>query len=381
MNVDIQIKSVKKPEISLGHKSPIYLTDYVKSKRKIKKKRFKTRELKRINYLARKARKEQERKKRHEKKSRNRSKIILSHIPKKPQEFIEVVAPENFSLVENTEALLGYFKENKKLLASRKQVEFNLREIKNLTPDAIALLVAKVKDENFTHRLRVRGNSPQKTDLKDMFDASGFLDHVRSSWKAEKDNKNLLIHQITNNKVENEIAKDISERAVKHTFGTNEKFRPIYEIIIECMANTKNHAGMSEGEYNWWIFEYSNPTTKVTSISFLDLGTGIFNSVPVKDFKRLLSIKLQGKTGLDLIPNFNLNLLSDLFEGKISSKTGMAERGQGLPLIYDRSNNQQIKNFTIISNDVYVKIPSRKSVTLKNKFQGTFLYWELHPRK
>jgi len=361
--------------------NPLISEDSINTIKKKRGKRFKTRKLKRLNYLQRKSRKEQERKRRHDKKASNRSKRILAHIPKKPQQFIEVSAPSNFSLIENTEAILGYFGENKKLLSSRKQVEFNLKKITNLTPDAIALLIAKVKDESFTHRLSVRGSGPQKADLKEMFDASGFLYHVRSNWKAEKGNENLLIHQITNNKVENEIARDISERAVKHTFGTGERFRPIYEILIECMANTKNHAGMSEGEYNWWIFEYSNPKTKVTSISFLDLGTGIFNSVPVRGVKRRMYLKLKESTGLDVVPNFNLDLIADLLEGKISSKTGRAERGQGLPLIYDRSNNHQIKNFTIISNDVYVKIPSQKSVTLNNKFQGTFLYWELHPRR
>lgn len=380
MSVYKKNKLTEKKEENESEVSSSYLIGGGRGNKKGKK-RFKTKELKRVNYLVRKSRKEQERKRRHHKRASRRSKEVLAHIPKKPQQFFEVEAPSNFSLIENTEAVLHFFKENKKLLASRKQVGFNLRDIKKLTPDAIALLIAKVKDENFTNRLVVRGNSPQKADLKKMFDESGFLEHVRSSWVPERNEKNVLIHQITNNKVENEIAKDISKRAVAHTFGTGEKYRPIYEILIECMANTKNHAGMSEGEYNWWIFEYSNPDTKVTTISFLDLGTGIFNSIPVQSFKRNAMIALKDKTGVDFIPNFNLNLLTDLFEGKISSKTGMEERGQGLPLIYDRSGNQQIKNFTIISNDVYVKIPSKESITLKNKFQGTFLYWELHPRK
>lgn len=380
MSVYKKNKLTEKKEENESEVSSSYLIGGGRGNKKGKK-RFKTKELKRVNYLVRKSRKEQERKRRHHKRASRRSKEVLAHIPKKPQQFFEVEAPSNFSLIENTEAVLHFFKENKKLLASRKQVGFNLRDIKKLTPDAIALLIAKVKDENFTNRLVVRGNSPQKADLKKMFDESGFLEHVRSSWVPERNEKNVLIHQITNNKVENEIAKDISKRAVAHTFGTGEKYRPIYEILIECMANTKNHAGMSEGEYNWWIFEYSNPDTKVTTISFLDLGTGIFNSIPVQSFKRNAMIALKDKTGVDFIPNFNLNLLTDLFEGKISSKTGMEERGQGLPLIYDRSGNQQIKNFTIISNDVYVKIPSKESIILKNKFQGTFLYWELHPRK
>lgn len=183
--------------------------------------------------------------------------------PKQPNVFEKIEAPKNFSLINNTENVLLYFKEISRLFSERKQVECNLENIENMTQDAIALLIAKVKDVSFTRGLNIRGNSPIKKDLKTLWDKSGFLEHVSTNLIPTENNNNLLIHKVTNNKVENEIAKRVGEIAVKYTFNTNEKFKPLYEILIECMANTNNHAGLDkEGIYNWWILVYNDDKTK-----------------------------------------------------------------------------------------------------------------------
>ena len=303
--------------------------------------------------------------------------------PKKPNTFEKIEAPKNFSLINNTEDVLSYFKKVGSYLSDRTQVEFDLENIENLTQDAIALLIAKVKDPKYTRGLRIIGSNPKKNDLKKLWEDSGFLEHVSFKLIVGGRNNNLLIHKVTNNKVENEIAKQVGEIAVKHSFNSSEKFKPIYEILIECMANTNNHAGLEkEGIYNWWLLVYTDVKTKITSFSFLDLGAGIFNSLPVQNYKRKLTLKLKEGTGVDIVPNFKLELVNKLFSGKFfPSRTGKSYRGKGLPLIKTHSGNEFIKNFTIISNDVFIKLPKIECKNLKNKFNGTFLYWELHPKK
>ncbi len=336
-------------------------------------------EWKRKNYERRKAQRVLKKRRRRKKIKKHRNIKKIRSL--KPDIYYPVKAPSNFSLINQPDAVLGYFKECAKLLSKRKQVEFDLQNIESMTSDAIALLIAKVNDKQFREDLNVKGNKPEKKDLRKMFEDSGFLEHVSTGFPVKSNEKNLLIHKITDKKVENEIAKQVGILAVNHTFRSDIKFRPLYEILIECMANTNNHAGLNnQGKFNWWILVYNNPETKVTSISFLDLGIGIFNSIPMQTLKRKLLTKLKDVTNINVIPKYNKDFIPELFKGGIkTTRTGKSYRGKGLPLINKHSKNPKIKNFTIIANDVYVKIPEFEAKTLKHKLNGTFLYWELHP--
>ena len=340
------------------------------------KKRTLTKKEKKALYFSIRARRELRKRikrKRHGKKER------LRLYPKKRDVFISVTAPINFSFIKNTEEVLEYFRIMTVLISERNQVEFDLKDIKNLTPDAIALLIAKIKDIRFTRGLMIKGNKPLKKPLNRIFEESGFLDHVKSAYVPPKNDNHLLIHQVTRKKVDSEIAKKVCERAVEHTFKQQIKFQPIYKIIIECMANTDNHASLNEEvKYDWWLFTYCEPDTGVTSFTFLDLGVGIFNINPISSYKDSLLTKIENITRLNL--KDNMRIVPDLFSGQIyTSKTKDRRRGQGLPDIKALSSNKNIKNFTIITNNVKVELPSLKATSLKNKLNGTLLYWELHP--
>ncbi len=316
------------------------------------------------------------RRKRRKKLEGKKPRLILT--PVNRDSYTKKYAPANFSLINNTEEVIGYFKDVGRTFADREQVDWDLENIDQLSPDAIALLVAKVKDVHFTRGINMKGNKPLKTDLKKLFDDSGFLDHVNSSYRPPKNENNLLIHQRTQKKVHPEIAKQVGLLAVKHTFKNTKIFQPIYKIMIECMANTDNHASLqAEGIHDWWLFTYCDPNTSVTSFSFLDLGIGIFNSNPVNNYKQRLITAIESATDMSL--RNNLKLVPKLFSGEIyTSRTKDKTRGQGLPTLKECSNNPHIRNFTIITNNVKISLPSEAAVELTNKFNGTFLYWELH---
>ncbi len=343
---------------------------------KRRKPRKKSRKERRDNHFLRAAEKRLRRKRRE--KGRKKFRQILT--PLNRQYFEVIKAPANFSLINNTEEVLGFFKEAAALLSNRNQVDFDLRDIKDLTSDAIALLIAKIKDKNFTRGLSIKGNKPVKKELKRIFDESGFLEHVKSEYKPPKNEKNFLIHQVTNNKVSPDIAKKVGILSVKHSFKNDKKFQPIYKIMIECMANTDNHAGLNkQGVYDWWLFTYCDPVRNITTFTFLDLGVGIFNSNPVNSYKSNVLKGIDQVTGLNLTSRDNIKLIPKLFSGEIyTSRTAEKKRGQGLPSVQESSKNEHIKNFTIITNNVKIKLPSLESEVLSNKLNGTLLYWELH---
>lgn len=304
--------------------------------------------------------------------------IISPHIvrknlnPKNPKKHKNLPSPPNFSFINNTEKVIDYLNLAEKTIRERKQIIFDISEITDLTPDAITLLIAKINHKKFNRGIQIQGNAPKNEQLRTIFIESDFYSYVHSKIPKYKKDNNLLLHKETNNKVEPKIAKEACLIGIRHTFQNEEIYEPLYNILIEAMQNTNNHADLdTRGKYDWWLYVYGDPITRITSYSFLDLGVGIFESLPVQNWRRNFLTKLNISSNLDLVDK--------LFAGEISSRTGKGERGKGLPQIYQCAQDQNIKEFKIISNDVYADLKNNQHRKLSTTFAGTLLYWEIKP--
>jgi hypothetical protein len=294
---------------------------------------------------------------------------------KKARKFTSVVAPAQFSLVDNPIGVIEYFSRVRQLLISKRNVTFDLSGVSVMTPDAIALLVASVNSSWFKGGSRVSGNAPLDPKAALMFDQSGFYGHVSSRKPlVNRSTKHLLLHRITRNKVENVEAMNAGKLAVSHLYKDGRRIRPLYEVLIECMANTNNHAGQGRrGLYDWWLFVYNDPDRNRSVFTFLDLGVGVFQSLPVRTFVRATLRTVGLGSNLDLLPK--------LFAGEISSRTMKAERGKGIPRIHEHASGGTFTRFTMIANDVYADLVAGNSFTLRTSFHGTFFCFELEPPK
>lgn len=292
-----------------------------------------------------------------------------SYVPVvKKSPIANVQAPEHYSIIYNTIETLNYFNDIRDILASGQRVRFDLTEVRRMTTDAIAVQIAKIKDERYSRKVPIFGNAPKEESLSNLFLHSGFYDHVRvSGAKPASDNK--LIHEITANRVEPDIAKDACLLGINHTFKNSSIFEPLYDIIIEVMQNTNNHAGKTRGMYDWWLHVYNHPSSSKTSYTFLDLGSGIFKSLPVRTFWR------EAKERLHLASN--LDLVERLFAGEIKSRTSRPERGKGIPQIYECAQDKVFTKFILVSNDIFFDLKTRESKLLSTKFDGTLFYWEI----
>jgi hypothetical protein len=297
-----------------------------------------------------------------------------SFIPSKGVDIIErkptqnIIAPAEFSLINNTEKVLEYFHLARNYLKSGYPIRFDISEIETLTPDAIILQIARIKDEKFHNKKGITGNAPNNPDLKKLFLESGFYNHVNI--KGNKPNgKDTLIHKITKNKVEPQLAKQACLIGLKHAFQNEDIFDPMFDILIEIMQNTNNHAGETRGEYDWWLHIYNEPNTQIAKYTFVDLGIGIFESIPAQNFKRKIG------QAIGLINN--TNLVKPLFNGEIKSRTARPERGKGIPQVYEASQHESFSKFIMISNDVHVNMKNLTTKKLNNNFSGTLFYWEL----
>ena len=287
-----------------------------------------------------------------------------------PPPIVPIIAPTNFSLIYNTEETLNYFHKAHKELKNKNRILFDISGVTTLTTDAIALQIAKIKDARFHLNSGILGNAPTDKNLKNLFSQSAFYEYVNTRGVKPVNNKKLLIHEITNNKVEPDKAKEAYLLGLRHTFQNEEIFEPLYNILIEIMQNTNNHAGATRGKYDWWLHVYNHPDSFKTSYTFLDLGVGIFESLPVQSFKRDFLELLGLKSNLELVPK--------LFAGEIKSRTARPERGKGIPQVYECSQHKAFETFFLISNDIYANLKTGENKIIKTQFNGTLFYWELN---
>jgi hypothetical protein len=289
----------------------------------------------------------------------------------------------SFSFLEDPLKTINIFKKIKNLLAKGIPVQLDLRDVSSMGIETLTYYCAFFNEKNLTRGTALRGNIPKSPDLRRMFEKSGFLDNVPSNYRddTEKDIYSRLIHRITKKRVESEIATNVCISSANHVYGADsklviQKFRP---IIVECMANTWNHAGGNEEKkYNWWLLAYNDPHLKITKFCFLDLGIGIFTSLSRGYQSRNLPRLLKW-----IVPGDNVKTLQGIFTHgeKRTGTVNLQGRGEGLNYIYSSvKSNPDIKRFTLISNDVEAKIGYNLKDQIQKidaNFDGTMYYWEL----
>ena len=171
--------------------------------------------------------------------------------------------------------------------------------------------------------------------------------------------------------MQSDIAKNACILGTKHVFGSNKPFPDLYEMLIEAMSNTNNHASNNSNanQFKWWLYTYNAPNGH-TMYTFIDLGVGIFDSIPVQVFKKIKRV-----IGLEN----NTDLVPDLLDGKIKSREKVDNkiRGKGIPQIAVNSNSQYFARAYIISNDVKINLKDKTAEALEHNFSGTMLFWEL----
>lgn len=304
----------------------------------------------------------------------NRKKGLIAYRRWESKEYLEQEVPNNFSFIDNTNEVLGYFMKCKLLLHNKEKIQCDLSHITALSSDAIALLAACANDETFLGKKgRIRGNAPTNPELLKLFIESGFYNHVKSMKilkSAHKSDSNFF-HQESNYQVQSDIAKKACILGTNHVFGSDKPFPDLYEMLIEAMSNTNNHASNNLGtnQFKWWLYTYNAPNGH-TMYTFIDLGVGIFDSIPVQTFKKIMKF-----VGL----KHNKDLVQDLLDGKIKSREKIDNniRGKGIPQIAANSSSQYFSRAYIISNDVKINLKDKTAEVLEYNFSGTMLFWEL----
>lgn len=291
--------------------------------------------------------------------------------------------PENFSIIENAEQMLLFFEDFKKYVIKRKRIFFDMSKVNRLTGDAIIYMLSMFdRNEKLYGKFHIRGNVPENGFCRNLLFDSGFFNYVYIKTTIPKSSEDIV--QIEKDSiVKGKLAKQIIDFTKnKLNIERAKVTKSLYDILIECMVNTNNHAfGKKEMHPFWYLMAVYDKENKEVFYTFLDAGQGIPKTIRKKYLEKVFEfIKTASLSTIDLVTD--KDLIISALEGvlKRSRIVKKGHRGKGLPRIYEHFKNKQIEDLVIISKKGYVDL-NGKSTLLSKDFAGTMLSWKIRMKE
>lgn len=301
------------------------------------------------------------------KKIKKRRKIKLYHAK----------APRELSINDNPKLVYNYFNNIIEEIKEKKFNElfyFDLYEVEVLTVDAIMYILAiirNIKSRNI-FKYSFKGNQPNNEIANKMLMESGFFKYVRSNNPylcTDSENIQITSGKLVDGNVVGLICDFVNSKCKTKMIFTDE----LYEIIIELMTNTIQHA-YNDKEIlilNQWYIYVGELENKIQFV-FLDTGRGIAQTVYKKTIEKFGELFVKEK-------NDTYYIISAL-NGEWRSTTAESYRGKGLPSVIEYCKRKEVCNYTITSGRAVVRIGLEGLVEkfdLDNKLFGTLYYWEI----
>ena len=283
-----------------------------------------------------------------------------------------IIAPTRFSLVKDPETTLKFLKEIKDR-SLKWNLLIRLQDVVLIDPEAVAAFVAVMESIENTY---VGGDQPLEQVCRRRLHDFGFFERVQGI-SPIGDSKGKIRMEHTGKEVEGKIAGEIMEFGMQQLGRDDLKHGPTYNILIESMTNTFQHAGRPSGRRNWrktwWAAVYYDERERKACFTVVDVGVGILDSPTLE--QRVAFWKSKGLfSGLWTTQGEKLR---DLLEGKIPSRTGERHRGRGLPSMYAAYKSRRISNLVVVSNCAFADVASGVFKELRHGFRGTIIYWEV----
>ena len=104
---------------------------------------------------------------------------------------VTLIAPQNFSLLNNPREILAFLREFDQKLRTR-HVAVDMSRIETLTAETVAVFVAVLKGVKHKN-VKIRGNQPSSPELGEKLAKFGFYEHVESSKSRAKETGNIQV--------------------------------------------------------------------------------------------------------------------------------------------------------------------------------------------
>lgn len=291
--------------------------------------------------------------------------------------FASVTAPRQLSFILQPQLCTAYFEEIRRLFRRKLNVQFDLTQVEELTLDAVVMLLGCIKNFDINAGRLIDIKQPVADVPRDFLKRYNIRKKLPN--KIDGSLEPIPMQRVSNSIVANDVAKEFAKSASHHLYNTDRALKEFYEILIELMANTNNHASGTENiPTSWYAMNNFHYSPKYCEFVFLDCGIGIFESWPVKRYISGISVALQELFSVTTLRTNQLNHLFDqLAKGEIGSRTGLANRGKGLPLILKHASEPYIKEMYLITNDGYIDLKARNVSSMRENFEGTLFYLKI----
>lgn len=336
----------------------------------------------RAKNIARKKKRWKEWKKNRNRRFRSVSKKAREELAvhEKFSDYTWIKPPKNFSMITNTEDSLAFIAKLERCFDIHQKVFVNLSDVEVIAHGALVILLSIMKKFK-ANKIGFNGYMPQKPVAHQILSESGFFSelysnksHSLESYRLEKPYFFTHSSKIVDAKLSASLIKSMS----KLIWGEPRRCTKLQRVYIELMQNTNNHASLEgHGQQHWWTTAIYDRERNTGCFSFIDYGVGILKSL--KNDHRNKFYSVLEKISRIFHPQSNADLLRLLMTGEIHrTASGAYYRGKGLPGIYQACENNNISHLVVISNDTICNFADNSFKLLKNKFSGTFVYWELN---
>lgn len=289
-----------------------------------------------------------------------------------------IKAPECLSMVENPDGTLAFIGELEKSLERNEKVFVVLKHINKIAGGAIVVLLSiMIKFKN--KGVAFNGDHPKNAIARQNLSNSGFFERLYlqdGDAYSIRGRSGIFTHadKVVDSKLSDELIYKVSELI----WGKPYRCTGVQQVYIELMQNTNNHASLhGPNEHHWYTTVTYNQEKNKACFSFIDYGVGIIESINKNEKGKFW--KALSKIMNLLKPRNNGDFLRLLLDGSIhKTATGHYYRGKGLPGIYKAFHDNKISNLVVITNDAFADCARNAYKTLTNRFEGTYVYWELN---
>lgn len=301
-------------------------------------------------------------------------------VQEKFSDYTWIKPPINFSMITNTEDSLAFIAKLERCFDIRQKVFVNLSDVEVIAHGALVILLSIMKKFK-ANNIGFNGYMPKNPIANQILRESGFFSelysnrsHSLESYRLEKPYFFTHSSKIVDAKLSASLIKSMS----KLIWGEPRRCTKLQRVYIELMQNTNNHASLEgHGQQHWWTTAIYDRERNTGCFSFIDYGVGILKSL--KNDQRNKFFAVLETVSKIFHPQSNADLLRLLMTGEIHrTASGAYYRGKGLPGIYQACENNNISHLVVISNDTICNFADNSFKLLKNKFSGTFVYWELN---
>ncbi len=289
----------------------------------------------------------------------------------------EILAPEDFRLIENTDECLKFFNkirhyDSRSNIKGNKFVKCSLSNVKFIDYGAIAIFTA-ISDNHNLKKIGLRTVFPKDKSCQQFFYNSGLLSRFFDSNGnriKNKSNSSVMVFESGKGKLLVSDIKSMSniiKKSAKHLTKTDAYCLPINSMLKEICGNSIEWGKSSKQ----WLFGLKFEDDKII-FNVTDVGKGILKTLNIK-FNKTFRDKLSSKSDLEI--------LNGAFEKKYNSNTHEINRNKGLPSIRYNFKSGNIKNLVVLTNNVILHFENNsQSRTLSNNgsyLRGTYYQWEM----